>query len=425
MVVPEQGGTPVSILEPGEGEQDFHQVHALPGGRGYLFGVHTLDAMDTIAVLTDEGRKDVLRIPGQDLGSPVYSPTGHMLFSRRPDNAGMWAVPFSLDRLETTGEPFPVTPTGSSRYNVSRDGTLVFVRPAPPRETRVVLVDRQGLVVRTIGEPQLNQFLPAISPDGRRVAVSASGNFGPDIWVHEVESGTQMRLTFDDADEVAAAWLPGGERIAFARRGALAGDVTMHVAAADGSGEVQQLGQGNQPAFSPDGRFVAYTGADQQIDYDIWYAPLDENGLAGDPVQLLETDGRFFVDFSPDGRLLVYASTDTGRSEIYITRFPGGDGKWQVSKNGGEQPAWSPQGDRIFFRQGQELMEVPGDAGRLTQPGPAAQALHLGSAGPRLRRHPRRQAVRADRGDRSRRGGAADHGGVELGGGVREALSNR
>jgi Tol biopolymer transport system component len=363
MAVPEQGGTPVAILEPGEGEQDFHQVHALPDGRGYLFVVHTDEAIDTIAVVTDEGRKNVLRIPGQDLFSPVYSPTGHMLFMRRPDNAGMWAVPFSLDRLEVTGDPFPVTPTGSGRFNVSSDGTLVFVYPAPPRETRLVLVEREGRVARSIGEPQLNQADPAISPDGGRVAVSAEGTFGHDIWVHEVESGAQLRLTFDEATEIGPAWFPTGELVGFARLGDRAGQMDLLATAADGSGDSVTLGRGSQPSFSPDGRFVAYSGADRQIDYDIWYAPLDEEGRAGEAVQLLETDGRFFVDFSPDGRLLVYASTDTGRSEIYITRFPGGDGKWQVSKDGGQLPVWSPAGDRIYYRQGRDLMEVPVSSG--------------------------------------------------------------
>jgi serine/threonine protein kinase len=370
MAVPEQGGTPTSLLEPGEGEQDFHHIRALPDGRGYLFAVHTDDAMDTLSVLTDDGREDIIRIPGQDLGMPVYSPSGHLLFWRRPDNAGIWAVSFSLQDLEVTDEPFPVTAMAGSRYNVSRDGTLVFVRPAPPRTTRLVVVDRQGLVLRPIGEPQLNQELPALSPNGQRVAVAA-GDENPDVWIHEMESGAQMRLTFDDAPEFAAAWLPSGDRIGFVRAGVLAGEIEMYVTASDGSGETMLLGVGNLPDFSPDGRFAAFSAPDEQLDEDIWYAPLDEGGQAGEPVELLETDGDLDVDFSPDGRLLVYASDDSGRSEIYITRFPGGDGKWQVSKNGGTHPCWSPKGDRIYFAQGQDLMQVPVVAGaspRLSQP---------------------------------------------------------
>jgi Tol biopolymer transport system component len=359
MEIPEQGGTAVSLLEPGEGEQDFHQIHALPGGRGYLFGVHRDNSMDTIAVLTEAGRQDVLRLPGQDLLSPAYSPSGHLLFWRQPDNRGIWAVQFSLDELEVTGEPFPVTSTGAPRFNVARDGTLVFVRPAPPRSTRLVLVDPQGLVIRPIGEPQLSQELPALSPDGRRVAVSAGEGSGSDIWVHEIESGTQMRLTFDEAPEFAPAWHPSGDRVGFVRSGVLAGEIGLFLTAADGSGETRHLARGNIPDFSPDGRFVAYTAPDEQLDQDIWYAPLGEDGQADTPVQLMETDGDFHVDFAPNGRLLVYASNDSGRSEIYITRFPGGEGKWQVSKKGGTIPRWSPEGDRIFYRQGQDLMEVP------------------------------------------------------------------
>jgi serine/threonine-protein kinase len=370
MSVPEQGGTATKLLDPGEGEQDFHHVRALPGGRGYLFAVHKDEAMDTIAVLTDSGRKDILTVPGQDIGMPDYAPSGHIIFWRQPDNAGIWAVAFSLDRLEVTGEAFPVTAIGGERFNVSRDGTLVFVRPAPPRTTRLVLVDRQGLVVRPIGEAQLNQAQPALSPDGERVAVTA-GDENSDIWIHDIESGTQMRLTFDDAPETAPAWLPSGDRIGFVQVGMLAGQYEMFVTAADGSGNTLPLAVGNLPDFSPDARFAAFSAPDEQLDEDIWYAPLDESGQAGERVELLETDGEFYVDFSPDGRLLVYASTDTGRSEIYITRFPSGDGKWQVSKNGGTLPTWGPQGDRIYYAQGQDLMQVPVVAGpspRLGQP---------------------------------------------------------
>jgi hypothetical protein len=162
--------------------------------------VHRDEGIDTIAAITDAGRKDLMTLPGQTLFGSAFSPSGHLLFGRFPDNPGLWAVPFSLERLETAGEPFPMTPTNSTP-SVSGDGTLTYVRPPPPRATRIVLVDRQGLVVRTIGDEQEEQTHPALSPAGDRVAISAQEGDNRDIWIHEVGSEVKRRLTFEDSGE--------------------------------------------------------------------------------------------------------------------------------------------------------------------------------------------------------------------------------
>jgi hypothetical protein len=67
----------------------------------------------------------VLRLEGSVLEHPVYSPTGHILFTRLyASSSGLWAAPLSLAKLETTGEPFLVATDASgasiSRTSVSR-----------------------------------------------------------------------------------------------------------------------------------------------------------------------------------------------------------------------------------------------------------------------------------------------------------------
>jgi len=86
------------------------------------------------------------------LGSPVYATSGHILFDREPQGRGVWALPFSLDRLEVSGEPFPVAPLG---INPSVAGsTLVYAPVVPSILSEIVEVDRKGQVVRTIGAPR-------------------------------------------------------------------------------------------------------------------------------------------------------------------------------------------------------------------------------------------------------------------------------
>jgi hypothetical protein len=54
---------------------------------------------------------------------------------------------------------------------------------------------------------------------------------------------------------------------------------------------------------------------------------------------------------SPDGRYLVYMSNESGSNQVYLTTFPEGRGKWQVSTDGGVWPRWSRDGTEIFYRQ--------------------------------------------------------------------------
>jgi eukaryotic-like serine/threonine-protein kinase len=53
---------------------------------------------------------------------------------------------------------------------------------------------------------------------------------------------------------------------------------------------------------------------------------------------------------SPDGRWMTYTSNETGRAEVYVTRFPEGGGKWRVSSDGGQQPKWAKDGHELFYK---------------------------------------------------------------------------
>jgi Tol biopolymer transport system component len=64
--------------------------------------------------------------------------------------------------------------------------------------------------------------------------------------------------------------------------------------------------------------------------------------------------------FSPDGRWLAYTSNESGTNQVYVSRFPppasGEGGKWQVSTTGGEEPRWSRKGSELVYRTGDQLM---------------------------------------------------------------------
>ena len=72
--------------------------------------------------------------------------------------------------------------------------------------------------------------------------------------------------------------------------------------------------------------------------------------------------------FSPDGRWLAYTSRDTGQDEIYVRSFPAAGGTWQVSARGGNTPRWSADEKELVYYVDDILMVAT------VTPGPTFQA---------------------------------------------------
>ena len=64
------------------------------------------------------------------------------------------------------------------------------------------------------------------------------------------------------------------------------------------------------------------------------------------------------LTFSPDGRLMAYTSDESGRYDVYVQPYPPTGPKFQISTGGGEEPHWSPRGDELFYRNGNEWMRA-------------------------------------------------------------------
>jgi hypothetical protein len=81
--------------------------------------------------------------------------------------------------------------------------------------------------------------------------------------------------------------------------------------------------------------------------YHLWALPLFGDGKPF-PIVKSTFDERFSA-ISPDGKWMAYQSNESGRWEIYITAFPGGGAKWQVSSVGGNAAKWRGDGKEIFY----------------------------------------------------------------------------
>jgi hypothetical protein len=150
------------VLEPSGDDFHFHSASGLPDHRGVLFITHRKQGPDTLELLVEGQRKQLLRLEGSSLEHPIYSPSGHLLFTRGPANVGLWAVPFSLSQLEVTGEPFLVA-AGAVTPSLSRTLRLAFMPVSGMPPSGLTWVDRTGRQIGRLEDLRVFDRWPVVS----------------------------------------------------------------------------------------------------------------------------------------------------------------------------------------------------------------------------------------------------------------------
>jgi serine/threonine-protein kinase len=355
-------GGEASILVPlnEETEADFHHVAYLPESRGLVVSVHgQADAGFTLELITETERKVLFGGAGLVVGSPIYSPTGHLLFERWDTTPGIWALPFSLARLEVDGPPFLAVPDARTP-SLGRDGTLLYLREGLWETRKVGWVEPSGDVEWVLDETGPYGGV-SLSPDASKVLFHVQQAGGPALWIHDLERDITTKLTHSEGISGAPKWMPDGRRIVFTSDRAGKG-WDLFLMAADGSGEPVMVYDSDAyswpTAVTSDGRFVIFDKISRANQQDILKLDLENQSVdvvAGS--RFWEGNGAV----SPDDGWLAYESDETGRKEVYLRPLASDTGRVQVSDGGGELPAWSKQGDRLFFRQDDRIMVVEVD----------------------------------------------------------------
>ena len=199
---------------------------------------------------------------------------------------------------------------------------------------------------------------PRFSPDGKRLAFElATSPVRADIWVKDLERDTISRLTHLPGRNNAPLWTPDGKSIVFVSLFQAAPGLFW--TRADGAGDAQRLTDTKTSqfafpcSFSPDGKRLAYFQLNADGHREIWTALVEgdrDHPRLGKPQAFLRTSfSEAYPAFSPDGRWLAYSSNESGTNELYVRPFPGPGGKWQISTGGGGYPIWSRDGHKLFF----------------------------------------------------------------------------
>ncbi len=360
------GGTPQTLTTPDPASQEVtHRwPQILPGGEAVLYTAgsvvgHYEDASLVVHLLEGDTRKVLHR--GGYHGR--YLPSGHLVFIHE---GTLFAAPFDLDRLELTGQPVPalagVTANpdiAGAQFAFSLDGTLVYQRgQARGLGTPIQWMDREGKLQPLRAAPGVYNSI-RFSPDGGRLAMDILEGKNQDVWVYEWGRDTLFRLTFDAGGDGAPVWTPDGQRIAFSSARADQATQNLYWQRADGAGEAERLTESKSPqdpaSWHPSGRFLAFEENNPQTSFDILILPLkgDEASVwkPGKPTVFLNGPfNELQAAFSPDGRWLAYTSNESGRNEVYVRPFPGPGGKWQVSTAGGSWSLWSRSKRELFYR---------------------------------------------------------------------------
>jgi serine/threonine protein kinase/Tol biopolymer transport system component len=360
--VPATGGTPVPAtqLDTSRNENSHRWPHFLPDNQHFLFwGRSSLgsDQATFVGSLGSLQSKMVL----QGVTTAIYS-SGYLLFLR---DQTLLAQPFDSTKLELSGEPTPIAEhiavngaTGAPDFSAADNGALVYQTGEASGTWDLLWYTRDGKSVGSVAQ-QERYYYPALSPDDTHLAVSLfNGTQGiANIWILDLLRGAKSRLTFGPGTQLSSVWSPDKKKVFYSS--SMKGSNQIYSRAADGSGSEQVILEdpdiSTYPlSFSPDGHYLVVSHrllADPKSNVDLWVLPMSTDGkLNGKPFPIVQTP---FDDLngevSPNGKSMAYQNVESGRSEIYLTTFPTGGARWQVSTNGGVDARWRGDGKELFF----------------------------------------------------------------------------
>jgi serine/threonine-protein kinase len=360
--VPDSGGEAKQIVAVEQGRFPNGPL-MLPGSRAFLYALGGLDYDADSQIFLQSfqtGEKRVLFQPGTDVR---YLQTGHLVYIRGGE---LLAAPFDLDRHEVLSTPIPVAENvmhdpmgnGAAQFSVSDDGTLVTISGVARR--RLVWMDRRGQF-EPLSLPESTYLGPALSPNGRQVAMMIREQAGTNVWVYDLEREALTKLTFT-GDNFWPIWSSDGKRVLFGHYEPIKGEPGIFSVPADGGLPPERLTTAdsiqNPSGYSPDGLVFAITSLSPT--WDILVLRAGESS----PEPFLNTPfEEFDARFSPDGRWIAHTSNESGRREVYVRSFPEGSDRQQISTNGGDQAMWNPKGGELFYKEGNRMMAVDVETG--------------------------------------------------------------
>ena len=328
----------------------------LPDGDHFLYfaGNFVNDANDKISGIYETSLSDIKNTKLVLLCHSSFAYSSGRLFYVDADQH-LVSVAFDPSTSSITGTPTTISNTIGyqpstywSAVTSSDNGTLVYNMHAGATLSVLTWMDRSGKELSRVGSPAV-MANPTISPDGTRVAADVSDTKANNVDVWIASSTTNMRFTFDPAEEVVGVWSRDGSKIAY-RSNVITG-TALFVKAASGLEKEKLIFS----AGLTDDMFASSWSPDDSQIVCTYQSP---NGTHVSLLSLADGKNTIFNlgkgnqsngQISHDGKWMAYASDESGQWEVYVTTFPDAAGKWQVSRGGGTEPRWRGDGKEIYY----------------------------------------------------------------------------
>lgn len=319
----------------------------LPGGEHALISLGWEDQVGNVGIVEIEsGRFRPLTLGG----TSYYSPTGHLIVETPGERVSV--VPFDIQRLAVTGSARPVLDGvarapdgGAATFTLSETGTLVFARGG--FERTIALVDRFGRSDPVAVEPRGYRF-PSVAADGCSLAVTVDPR-PSHIWLVDLCRETASPLTTDGYN-LAPRFSHDGSRLAWSINPGVAWTTWPQ------RDSLRRLAEplGDRTWVGNDALAAVVTTQSTNRDLVLYSLATGESTtLVSGPSDQISPSA------SPDLRWLAFVSDETGFQEVYVTGIDGRALPVQVSRGGGADPRWSPDGDELFYRAESWIVSAP------------------------------------------------------------------
>lgn len=348
--------TLLTSVDEGAGGRYHLSPTAVDGGALVFFTKTSTAATDLHPAVLRLADGDTASFPSMVTAMVLGVAQDHALLVRR--DGALLAAPFNRRAL-TLGEPVQVasgipTRLWAAQVALSENGTLLY--ESGGADARLLLVGPDGR-----GRPALDTLLPLsyprVSPDGKLVAYRLTQSSGTAIYVTDLTSGAQQRVTEVGATD-RPEWSPDGKFLYFVA--VVGGRSVIQRAPVDRSGPVETVHEDpfqiREVVPMPDGSGLLYRVDAVSTNRDVKLVSLD--GSRRVRVVLGGRDDEKQARPSPDAKWIVYVSDESGRSQVYLRGVAEGSGRIPISVGEAHEPVWSRDGRRIYYREGDAIIEA-------------------------------------------------------------------
>jgi Tol biopolymer transport system component/serine/threonine protein kinase len=280
---------------------------------------------------------------------PVWSPDGKYIFfsSLREGSSALWSLRVSdgsLHRL-TAGTSAEREPS------LSGDGRRLAYSTSDDNPDIAILDRTTGL--RTEISGAMNEVDPAVAPDGSSVAFVSDRRGRYELWLQPLREGRLdgplRRLTDHRGSVAVPAFSPDGRWIAYHQ--VFDGQRDVWIVPATG-GVPQRFtdhpASDINPSFSPDGSTLAFVSDRNGVE-NIWVAPVADGRPVGEAQQITAGDSvHWFPVWSPDGRRIAFVVQSGYQSEVWVVEVGSERPPVQVTSGAGaNRVQWSTSVDKL------------------------------------------------------------------------------